>query len=38
VVLADRPVVSTFAELTKSLDGWLLVTNALLLSSFSGLS
>ena len=38
VMLADHLVVSAFAELTKSLDGWLLVTNALLLSSFLGLS
>jgi hypothetical protein len=37
VVLSDGPVVSTFAELTSSLNGWLSVTNALPLSSFLGL-
>ena len=31
--LADYPVVSTFAELAKSLGGWSLVANALLLGS-----
>ena len=33
VVLADYPVVSIFAELTKSLGGWSSVANALLLGS-----
>jgi hypothetical protein len=32
-LLADRPVVSAFADLTKSLGGWSLVANALLLGS-----
>jgi hypothetical protein len=31
--LADCPVVSAFAKLTKLLGGWSLVANALLLSS-----
>ena len=38
MVLSDGLVVSVFVELTNSLNGWLLVTNAFALEFFLGAS